>query len=174
MKLGLVHLYFGEGKGKTSAAVGLAVRCAGAGISVIFAQFLKGRPSSEGIALEKLGIKLVRAQASAKFSVEMSAREREKVLSENLYTLNQLEGDIKTGCGLIVLDEVVSAVGCGLLPLESLMGFIKNRPPGVEIVLTGHGDIPGELLALADYQTRFTGLRHPYDSGIPARLGIEF
>ena len=172
MRQGLVHLYTGEGKGKTTAAVGLSVRCLGTGGKVLFVQFLKGCPSGECALLQQLGARLIRAQTSAKFTNQMTPDELAELAGQNLQTLEQAR-EVLQDYQLLVLDEAIGALGCGLLPLESLLELVEQRPPHLEVVLTGRGP-PEELTQLADYHTEFACKRHPFEKGISARKGVEF
>lgn len=172
--LGLVHLYTGEGKGKTTAAVGLAVRAAGRGIPVVFLQFMKNRPSGEINVLTKLpGVTVLRGKAGEGFTFTMTSEEKaesRRIHGENLRRAIELA---EAGeCGLLVLDEAASALNCGLLEEELLRGFLHRRPPGVEVVLTGRNP-PAWLAERADYITEMRKVRHPYDKGVAARPGIE-
>lgn len=173
MKLGLVHLYTGEGKGKTTAAVGLAVRAAGRGIPVVFVQFMKNRPTGEVEILSRLpGVTVLRGKAGEGFSFSMTPEQREKsreIHRENLRRAIRLAEE--TG-GLLVLDEALAALNHGLLEEELLREFLDHRPPGVEVALTGRNP-PDWLLERADYITEMKKVRHPYDKGVTAREGIE-
>jgi ATP:corrinoid adenosyltransferase len=171
---GLVHLYTGDGKGKTSAAIGLSVRAAGHGIPVLFAQFLKSRDSGELTALAKLGIPVLRAKTSGKFVSQMTAGERQEAYVQHMELLAQVQEKMQTLPGaVVVLDEVVDAVNCGVVELNSLLELIQTRPAATELVLTGRNPAT-KLVALANYHTGFVCNAHPYQSGIAARPGIEY
>ena len=182
----MIHIYFGEGKGKTTAAVGLAVRAAGRGRRVIFAQFLKGRETGEIAPLEKLGVKIIRSGKEKDcFSWEMTEEQKAA------YRIVQAEllGKVKEAvCGgeqridqnadqadLLVLDEVLNAISeeHDLLDVEALKSFLETKPKTLEIVLTGR-PAPQWLTAKADYVTEMKKHKHPYDSGTGAREAIEF
>ncbi len=171
---GLVHLYCGDGKGKTTAAMGLCLRAAGAGQKVLIFQFLKDNRSSERKALGVVpGVTLVPGPESVKFSWKMTPAEKEALRA---YYDGMLRSLMKTagesGCGLLLLDEAVPAAGAGLLDEDLLLGSIRERPRALEMVLTGRGP-SGRLLAEADYITEMKKCRHPFDSGMGARTGIE-
>lgn len=169
---GLVHAYTGDGKGKTTAAVGLAVRCAGAGNRVLFVQFLKGQPTGELGPLDKLGIEVVRSESVKKFIPYMTEDERKICKAEQEACLNRAA----EGLGrydLIVLDEILGAVSMGMIECSAVAELIRKRPPNTEMVLTGR-DLPPELEAIADYVSEVKCLRHPYDRGVTARRGIEY
>lgn len=167
---GLVHLYWGEGKGKTTAAMGLALRALGAGRRVVIVQFLKGGPSGEIPLLEKLGAQVFRGKAGQKFTFQMSGAEKTEtkaLQTENLRRALALEAD------LLVLDEACAAWQKELVDRELLKQAVLERPQGREAVLTGRNP-PDWLWEAADYITEMKCHRHPFEQGIPAREGIEF
>lgn len=171
---GLIHIYCGEGKGKTSAALGLALRAAGAGMKVLFVQFLKDGSSSEISMLERLGIETACCPDIRKFVFQMTEAERLQAGEEYSRLLSAAVSRCREeGFGLLVLDEVLPACRLGLVPEEALMDFLRSKPSELEVVLTGRESSPA-LLELADYVTEMKKLRHPYDRGIQARKGIEF
>ena len=168
----MIHLYCGDGKGKTTAAMGLALRMAGRGRGVVIAQFLKGEDSGERYALARLPqVRLLPVPERVKFSFQLSQAEREAEAGRSLDLLDQAEAAAREpACGLLVLDEVCAAVNTGLLPLERVLACLDRV--SCEVVLTGR-DPAAELLARADYVTEMRKLRHPYDQGISARRGVE-
>lgn len=171
---GLVHLYVGDGKGKTTAAAGLALRALGSGLRVLFCQFLKGRRSGELEPLERLGAILLHAKESRKFVFQMDGAERAEAKESHRACWEKASALVLSGeVDLAVLDEVVDAVNCGMIETEWLLELIRSRPAGAELVLTGRNPAP-EICALADYHTEFRCVRHPYDSGTAARRGIEY
>ena len=173
---GLTHIYYGDGSGKTTAAFGLAFRCAGRGERVVIAQFLKGMESGEMLAAGRCPeITTLRWDGPAKFTYQMD--EGEKVSAGDACLASFEEAArlaAADGIRLLVLDEVIDAVGCGFLSLSRLCGFLdKEKPSGLEVVMTGHS-LPEKLAARADYISRVTKEKHPYDKGVMARKGIEF
>ncbi len=167
---GLVHLYWGEGKGKTTAAMGLALRALGAGRNVVIVQFLKGGPSGEIPLLEKLGAQVLRGKAGQKFTFQMSEAEKAEtktLQTENLRRALALEAD------LLVLDEACAAWQKDLVDRELLKQAVLERPQGREAVLTGRNP-PDWMREAADYSTEMRCHRHPFEKGIPARQGVEF
>lgn len=172
---GLVHLYCGEGKGKTTAAVGLTVRCAGRGGKVVFAQFLKDGTSGECRVLAKLPeVTLLAANPVGKFSFRMTDEEKRQTAEALSRTFAAAAGfAVREQARLLVLDEVCAAISCGFLDEKTVTDFLETRPDALEVVLTGRN--PSEnLRAHADYITEMTMRRHPYEKGIAAREGIEF
>lgn len=167
---GLVHLYWGEGKGKTTAAMGLALRALGAGRNVVIVQFLKGGPSGEIPLLEKLGARVFRGKAGQKFTFQMSGAEKAEtkaLQTENLRRALAMEAD------LLVLDEACAVWQKDLVDRDLLKQAVLERPQGREAVLTGRNP-PDWLWEASDYITEMKCHRHPFEQGIPAREGIEF
>ena len=180
MSRGLLHLYIGDGQGKTSAAVGLATRSAGGGMSVVFAQFLKGNNTGEVVSLETLGAKIFRSGQDFGFVWDMSAGQRDEFRKEQGRILTEVcsifgAGGVQgaTSPTIIVLDEVLDAITMNLVDEGLLRDFIDNKREGVELVLTGH-EAPDWVCEIADYITVMKKVKHPYDKGVEARAGIEF
>lgn len=170
---GLIHIYCGDGKGKTSAAVGLAMRAAGAGMKVLFVQFLKDGSSSELPMLQRLGIETACCSGHHKFVFQMTEEEREMAARDYTRLLLDSLSRCRDGVGLLVLDEVLPACELGMVPAGVLEDFLRNKPRELEAALTGRKPSPS-MLELADYVTEMKKLKHPYDRGIQARAGIEF
>lgn len=175
----MIHLYTGEGKGKTTAAVGLAIRAAGQGLKVCFAQFMKGNDSGELYVLKGLpGVTVIRSDKNFGFYHSMSGTDKEELTQIHNHILDELLSAAGSGdCHMIVMDEVTYPVKWGLLDpgkLKALLAFGKEgAEPEVELVLTGRG--AGSLLEdAADYLTEMRGVRHPYEKGVLARKGIEY
>ena len=171
---GLVHLYCGDGKGKTTAAVGLAVRHSGRGGKVVFAQFLKDGTSGECRVLAKLGVTVLAANPVGKFSFRMTEEEKAETAAALGRTFDAATGfAVRERATLLVLDEVCAAVNCGFLPEKTLTEFLESRPDSLEVVLTGRD--PSENLQVhTGYITEMKKRRHPFDEGVAAREGIEF
>ena len=171
---GLVHLYCGDGKGKTTAAVGLAVRHSGRGGKVVFAQFLKDGTSGECRVLAKLGVTVLAANPVGKFSFRMTEEEKVETAAALGRTFDAAtDFAVRERATLLVLDEICAAVNCGFLPEKTLTEFLESRPDSLEVVLTGRD--PSENLQVhADYITEMKKRRHPFDEGVAAREGIEF
>ena len=170
---GLIHIYCGGGKGKTTAAMGLALRAAGSGQRVLLLQFLKDGSSSEFVSLSHVpGVEVVPQAKTFGFTWTLS--EEEKAQARDYYT-GLLEDAFARGgeFGLLVLDEALGACAAGLLEEGRLLALRAGRPEGLEVVLTGRGPSQA-LLAAADYVTEMRAVKHPYERGVPARLGIEY
>ena len=147
--LGLLHLYYGDGKGKTTAAMGLALRALGSGKRVVIVQFLK---------------------AGQKFVFQMN--EAEKAATRDLQNKN-LAAALAQPCDMLVLDEAGSAWELDMVDKALLQQAVLHRPAGQECVLTAHA-APGWMLDAADYLTEMCCRRHPYQKGIAARKGVEY
>lgn len=153
MKQGLIHLYYGDGKGKTTAAVGLTVRAAGREMRVLFAQFLKHGKSGELRILEQLKqVSILRCEGVRKFTFQMDASElqqtrdvQNRMLQEIIYRVGQ-----GRGYDLLILDEAINAVSTGTLDEALLRAFVEQKPEPLELVLTGRNP-PGWLIGRADY-----------------------
>lgn len=169
----MIHLYIGDGKGKTTAAMGLAVRAAGRRKKVIVAQFLKTRTTGEIISLEKLYIPIVRSQKKLKFIFNMNDEEKEICREEQNSIIVCIKDYInKNGVELLVLDEIIDALNTGMISEEDLRGLLESAA-GAEYILTGRNP-PQWLIERADYISETKKIKHPFDLGIQAREGIEF
>ena len=169
----MIHLYCGDGKGKTTAAMGLALRMAGAGKQVLIGQFFKNGSSSEIKALQALpGVETFHCVTVPGLYSRLTEQQRQQAKRD--YTAYLLELFQKAeGKDLLILDEAVSACRHGTIPESVILEFLDSHAECMEIVLTGRQ--PSEALqARADYITEMRKLRHPFDCGIYARKGIEF
>lgn len=171
---GLIHIYCGDGKGKTTAAVGLAIRCAGRGNKVLLVQFLKSRDSGELYSLAKLpDIEVMRGKESKKFTFQMNEEEKHALLIEHNKMFEQVLEKIKNGgYSLLILDEVIGALNAKVFEMPKLIEFLRHKPENLEVVLTGRNPAP-ELVEIADYVSEMRKVKHPMDKGIMAREGIE-
>jgi cob(I)alamin adenosyltransferase len=179
LEKGLVQIYTGDGKGKTTAALGLALRAAGQGNKVLIYQFLKPNTLELGerFALEMSGIK-IRVEAldvpwdmSKAGKDEKQTADAKKAIKEVLMRI--AETAEKRFYDLIILDEIVFCLSQHLAKLEDIKNVIEKKDSRVEIVLTGRGATE-ELMELADLVTEMKKIKHPFDKGIKARQGIEF
>jgi cob(I)alamin adenosyltransferase len=179
LEKGLVQIYTGDGKGKTTAAFGLALRAAGQGNKVLIYQFLK--PSSldigERFALQ-LGAVRIRVESldvpwdmAESLKDKTAVSQMQKAIKEVLERIAQTAE--KRFYDVLILDEIVFCLSKGLVKLEDIKNIIDRKDPAVEIVLTGCGATQ-ELIDLADLVTEMKNIKHPLDKGISARRGIEF
>lgn len=173
MEKACVHIYCGNGKGKTTASVGLLTRASGAGKKCLLAQFLKTTPTSEIASLTKLGVKCLRAESSIKkFIFAMNEEEKAQYSAEQKELFAEVCEEAKTQYDLIVMDEILDAVSLGLVSEDALAELLTEKGD-TEIVLTGRA--PSEKIAqYADYYSRIEPVKHPYCEGLCARKGIEF
>ena len=169
----LIHMYYGDGKGKTTCSIGLAIRAAGSGMKVLFVQFMKGRDTSELRILENLeNIQIFRNHKDLGFLNTMTLEQQESMKQMHQTTLEQVASIIERGdCDLLVLDELLSAYEYHLIDRDFILKILDERK--AEIVVTGVNRIE-EILDKADYVTNFKMEKHPYTKGIMARRGIEF
>jgi cob(I)alamin adenosyltransferase len=176
MLRGLIHIYTGDGKGKTTAALGLSLRACGRGFKVGLIQFLKGMETGELDVLAGLGssYQIYRNKGITKFVKDMNDAEIREAENDvrNLWELAKSMGS-DGQCDILILDEVMAAIVTGLLPLNDILNWLREKPAGLEVVLTGR-DAPPALLDLADYVSEIKAVKHPYEKGIAARKGIEF
>lgn len=171
--MALVHIYCGDGKGKTSAAVGMAVRAAGRGLKVVMVRFLKSDDSGEVAVLGHIpGIMLLPCEKTFGFVSAMDRETREQAARWNLEQFFRAV-ELAEGADLLILDEIMAAMTYGMVPEERVLEFLEARPGRLEVVLTGRS--PSErILGAADYVSEIQKVRHPYDRGILARKGIEY
>lgn len=171
----MIHLYYGGGKGKTTAAIGLAVRAAGSGLRVLFVQFLKGSISGERAALKEIkNITLTPCPQSVPFTFQMKPDELARFTEEfNLLFEKAVSEKSLNRYDMVVLDEVFSLIDCGMLAKDKLFSFLKSAPRHTEIVLTGH-EVSKDFIGLCDYASEIKKISHPYDKGMAARRGIEY
>lgn len=176
-KKGLVHIYTGDGKGKTSAALGLTMRATGWGWKVLFVQFFKREndPAGEKNIIRTClkDVELLRGDLKhPMFQKEKLPQEKVKEEVQALfeYAKKRLE---KKPFDMVVFDEIMSAVNGGYLSLEEVIELVETKPPSLEMVLTGR-NAPPELVMRADYVTEMLKIKHPFDEGIKARKGVEF
>lgn len=165
----MIHLYWGEGKGKTTAAMGLALRALGHHQHVVILQFLKDGSSGEIEPLRRLGAK-VYACPNAKFTWLMSEEERALARKSNTAALQEVVGQ---DFDLLVLDEACAACQNHLVDEALLQQFVTHAGTASEVVLTGRTPAPWMQVA-ADYSTEMRACQHPYTKGVAAREGIEY
>ncbi len=167
----MIHVYTGNGKGKTTAAIGMAIRAAGAGYKVFFAQFVKGRPYSELNVLKNIPSVVVKQYGLECFIVKAPTEPDIKAARDGL---QEVAAVIKSGTyKLIVLDEACIALYYKLFTLEEFMGVIDLLKPEAELVITGRY-APKALIERADLVTEMKEIKHYYTKGTEARKGIEY
>lgn len=175
MKKGLVHIYTGTGKGKTTSAVGLGARALGQGFKVTYCHFMK-RPELYGYheidSLKALGATVMGfTDGHPFFNKEVTPEMLQKQVAEALIFLS---GYLQTAKpDLLILDEIIITVRDSFLEEDVLLDFINQKPEGTELVLTGRGATP-RLIERADYVSEINMVKHPYQQGIQSRKGIEF
>lgn len=174
-KLGLIHLYMGDGKGKTTASVGLAVRGIGRGLKVSFFQFLKDGNSGELSSLRSLGVHVESGLPSRGFTWEREEESKALLLELHNERLARAKALIADGSvDLLILDEVIGATSYGYADEAQLLDLLDTKPTHCEIVLTGRNPKPA-VVERVDYLTEMKLQKHPYvESGIEARAGIEY
>jgi cob(I)alamin adenosyltransferase len=168
---GYVHVYTGAGKGKTTAALGLAFRAAGAGLRVFVGQLLKGPACCEHQALCRFADRIdVRRFGPGEFIVGTPSRSQRHAASAGLAACREVlvAGEHK----VVILDEINVAANIQLLPVESVLDLIDARPKHVELVLTGRG-ADERVVQRADLVTEMRAVKHYFDAGVSARRGIE-
>ncbi len=175
MSKGLTHIYYGFGKGKTTAALGLALRAAGSGKKVVIVQFLKESNTGELNCLKYLpNVTVLRGTAAKIFVRDMTPEQLEETKKmQNANLLKALDIVNTGGCDLLVLDEALDAYQLGLLDDDVFLNLVYQKPEALELVITGHKS-EEKLMRCADYITEMVKIKHPYDNGVVARKGIEF
>ena len=168
---GYIHIYTGDGKGKTTAALGLAIRAAGAGLHVYLAQFIKGKQYSELNSLKRLDDLITVEQFGLPRFI--NGKPSEPDVEAARYGLERLKSSMLSGrFDLIIIDEGNVAVTYGLLSRQDLLDLIAMKPESLELVITGRGALP-EIIEKADLVTEMKAVKHYYNNGVNARVGIE-
>ena len=171
MKRGYTEVYTGDGKGKTTAAFGVAVRMLGAGYRVYIGQFLKRGLYSEIKGFAKWGESIrIEQFGSGKF-IKSNPKTNDRKLAEDGF-MKCRQAMLSENYDLVVLDEVNVALSMGILPLNEVLEIIKNKPETVELILTGR-NAPDEIVSIADIVTEMVAVKHYYNAGVKARIGIE-
>lgn len=175
MERGFIQVYCGDGKGKTTAATGLAIRAAGTGMNVLFVRFLKNENSGELVVLDQIpGIDVIHLNQDFGFVFRMTEEEKQeaKKVYSNLWR-EATKRAVEENYDMLVIDEFMAAYRYGFIDHDQALTFLKNRPEKLEVVLTGRDPAP-EIQELADYISEIKKIKHPFERGIPARKGIEF
>lgn len=169
----MIQIFYGDGKGKTTAAVGGVVRAAGHGLRVLFTQFFKNGDSGEIFPLRAMeNIFCSYPQVSYALFEQVSETRRAEISAGYSAFIKEIAGRAPAW-DMIVLDEVLDAYAHAYMERESLIHLLQTVPAHTELVLTGHV-LPQDLLPLADYISEVRAVKHPYKNGQPARKGIEF
>lgn len=176
MNKGLVIVFTGDGKGKTSAALGIALRAFGHNMYVSMVQFIKSsRTTGEALAAERLGQEMEVVSLGKGFVTgpenKIPLSEHRKAAEEALALARRRM--FSGAWNILVLDEINNAVQLGLIDIGAVLDLVKSKPPKLHLVLTGRGAHP-DLIAAADLVTEMRVVKHPYDSGIPAQKGIDY
>jgi cob(I)alamin adenosyltransferase len=171
LREGFVQIYTGDGKGKTTAALGLALRASGHGMRTYIGQFMKGQQYGELDALRELpGITVEQYGDVRCFRREEVTREHVEQAGRGLAAAQ--EAMLSGVYDIVILDEVNVAIWFGLVSVDDVLAFVARRPSNVELIMTGRR-APVELIDRADLVTEMRCAKHYYDQGVPARLGIE-
>ena len=173
LEKGLVQVYTGYGKGKTSAAFGLALRAAGRGLKVYMVQFIKGGfDYGELYVVDKIPNFTLRAFGRGKFVMKRPPEQADMELAQE--AMKVAEEVVRNGkYDVVILDEINVAVNLCLIDLKEVLQLIRNKPANVELVLTGR-DAPTDIIEVADLVTEMKEIKHPFNRGSKARKGIEF
>lgn len=175
MEKGIVQLYTGDGKGKTTASLGLAFRALGRGFKVAIIQFLKSRESGELLLAERLSpdLEIRRFNSQKKFAFKMDEGEKALLKRETLKGVDYIRELFREeSVDLVIADELVWVNNEGFLSIDEMRELCALKPASIELVMTGRNASP-ELVELADLVTEMKKIKHPFDSGLPARVGIE-
>ena len=168
---GLVLVNTGNGKGKSTAAFGVAMRALGQGLTVSVIQFIKGKwKTGELESAHRLGLEFI--PMGKGFTWESKNLEEDKALMREGWTLAS-EKILSGEYDLIILDEINYVLGYGYIPVDEVVRTLQSRPGHVHVVLTGR-NVPEEIIAVADCVTEMRDIKHPYRNGIPAQKGIDF
>ena len=171
---GYIHIYCGDGKGKTTTGMGLCARAAGYGYRVLVYQFMKDNSTSERKLLEQSpNITFLDGLTSEKFSFQMTPQEK---ADRKRYYEGQFSLAVQKAAGedydVLFLDELIYTIRAGLFDEKLLLDYLDRKPENLEIILTGQDPGPA-LLEKADYVSEIRKIKHPFDRGLPARKGIE-
>ena len=168
---GYVQVYTGDGKGKSTAAIGLSIRAAGAGLKVYIAQFIKMGDYSEIKALKRFSDMITVGQFGlGRFIKGKSSEEAIEAARAGIETVKSLMAS--RDYDIIILEEANVAAKCGLISVNDLLDMISSKPENMELVITGRGADP-EVVEKADLVTEMKEIKHYFRKGVPARKGIE-
>lgn len=176
MDKGLIQVYTGDGKGKTTAAIGQGIRAYGRGKTVYMVQFLKSSETGELLTLKNLepGFRVIRFEKERGFIWSLSKTEIEELKCEILRAFDFVKETFRdNACDVLILDEIMAVLGNGLIGINDVLDIVKNKPENIELILTGR-NVPSEIIEVADYVSQVECLKHPFEKGIAAREGIEY
>lgn len=173
---GFVQIYTGNGKGKTTAAVGQGIRSCGDGLKVYMVQFLKGGDTGELHSLKKLepDFKVFRFERPRGFFWTLSDEEKKELKVDIDKAFDFCKNVFENReCDLLIMDEIMGVITNKLLTVDEIVKFIKSKPKSMELIMTGR-DVPDEIIAEADLVTEMREIKHYFSKGVHARRGIEF
>lgn len=173
---GCIQIYTGNGKGKTTAAMGQAVRAVGGGYRVYIVQFLKNWDTGELHSLKKFEpeLQIFRFEKPRKFFWELNEEEKAEVKKEIQTAFEFCKKVFQNKeCDILIMDEVMGAIGNNLLDIQEVVDFMHSKPEDMELVMTGR-NVPEAIMEAADLVTEMREIKHYYAKGVPARKGIEF
>ena len=175
MENGQIHIYTGDGKGKTTAAMGLAFRASAYDKKIYILQFLKGRKTGERITSDKFdNITFERANKSKKFFIQMNDKEKKEQKAEIKEIWNKINDLLENSdYEIIIFDEIMGAISNGMVEIEDVKELLDNKGKDKEVILTGR-KAPQELIEKADYVTEMKMIKHPFNKNVSARKGIEY
>lgn len=174
MKKGLIQIYTGNGKGKTTAAMGLALRAAGHGLNVRIVQFLKGGVSGEIDSIKKLDtVELFRVTDANNYVWDLTEKQKRDMQRRSHEMLQKAMLWFEEEIDIIILDEIMAAIQYDIVPLGDVLSLLDAKPACTEVVLTGR-NAPKELMDRAHLVSEIRDVKHYFDQGVPARRGIEF
>ncbi len=171
----MIQIYYGDGRGKTSAAIGAAVRAAGRNMRILFVQFLKSENSGERRVLEQIqGITMTPCPVDLDFTYNMTDTQKAQAskIFRELFD-RSVRIALTSNYNLLILDEIFSAINTGMISENDVYNFLTDAPLKLEIILTGSKPSK-KFIDLADYVSNIVKEKHPFDKGITARLGIEY
>jgi cob(I)alamin adenosyltransferase len=172
MKKGLIQIYTGDGKGKTTAALGLALRAVGHGMKVLMIQFMKGDQYGELESSKRLSPYLTLRQVGRETFISISNPDpRDLQLAQEGFSIAK-KAIQNNEYDIVILDEINLAVDYGLIPMAEILHLIDSKPEEVELILTGR-NVKREIIERADLITEMVDRKHYYGKGVPARKGIE-
>jgi cob(I)alamin adenosyltransferase len=176
MDKGLIQVYTGDGKGKTTAAIGQGIRAVGTGNRVYMVQFLKSTQTGELKTIERLypDFKVFRFEGKHNFVWTLDEAEKEELKGEINTALEFVKNSMDNNeCDIIILDEIMAVLSNRLAELKDVLEILKGKPENIEVVLTGR-NVPKEIEEIADYVSLIKCVKHPLQKGIQARKGIEY